>query len=171
MNRNVRRLLALALLVVPLLFPAAAPKAREGATQPNTEMVRAVRRVNRARVSRDQADFIRVFGPLQGVVNVQGRLIRPFDGTAIWQLTNGSYGIFSPEPTPQAMEVWTKDLGEGFLYFVVCYCPENDPNQDDGCRFNPPGNPAGQCGGPNACCTKVEGYIDNNGIPEIFGRR
>jgi hypothetical protein len=99
---------------------------------------------------------------------VRGNVIRALDGNAIWLLSNGSYGIFSPEPTVNAMEVWTKDMGDGVLYFVVCYCPGSDPNQDDGCRFNPPGNPSGQCGGSSTCCTKVEGYIDENGLPVIF---
>jgi hypothetical protein len=164
MNRNVKRLLALTLLAALLMFPAAMPKARESADPP-TEMVRAVRRVRMARIPRDQAETVQMLGPLRGVVSAQGRLIRPYDGSALWQLSNGSFGIFGDEPTVQAMETWTKDLGDGVLYFVVCYCPTADPfTGGDRCGFNPPGDPNSLCGGPLACCTKVEGTIDANGV-------
>jgi hypothetical protein len=166
-NRDVRKLLALAFLVLWLVFPAATPQADEGVHQPNTEMVMAVRRVRTATLTPKQAQTV-LMQPLQGVIVVRGNTIRALDGNAIWQLTNGSFGIFSPEPTVSAMEMWTKDLGDGVIYFVVCYCPGSDPNVDDGCRFNPPGNPAGQCGGATTCCTKIEGIIDENGIPIIF---
>jgi hypothetical protein len=169
MNRNVKRPLALTLLAVPLMFPAAMPKARESADPP-TEMVRAVRRVRMAKIPRDQAETIQIYGPLRGVVNVQGRLIRPYDGNSIWQLTNGGYAIFGFEPTAQAMQTWTKDLGEGWIFFMVCYCPEHDPNTDDGCKFDDVNNPTnpGLCRGPTTCCKTVQGYIDDVGNGVIF---
>lgn len=160
MNRNVRRLLALAFLVVPLLVPAETVKAREGADrpEPGPEMVRALRRARRARIPRDQAETIRRLAALQGVVSVRGRVIIPLDGASLWELTNRGYAILGFEPTPLAMQIWTKDMGDGDIYLMACLCPNYDPNKDDGCKFDDPTNPTrpGKCSG-NACCEVKEG--------------
>lgn len=135
---------------------AAAYEPRTGAAT-----VTAIERVDRARVTRAQARKISMLSPVLSAVTISGRIIRPLPGSSIWSLSNGSFAIFDSEPTADAMQIWTKDMGDGDLYVRACLCSGANPNVDDGCKFDDPGNPTnpGACRGP-ACCGVVEGLIE-----------
>ena len=136
----------------------------------DTTAVTAIERVNRARVTAAQARKISMLSPVLSAVTLSGRVIRPLPGSSIWSLSNGSFAIFDSEPTADAMQVWTKDMGDGDLYVRACLCSGHNPNVDDGCKFDDPGNPTnpGSCRGP-ACCGVVEGLIEGaSGIVHKF---
>ena len=134
-----------------------------------TGPVTAIERVSRAKVTAAQARRITMMNPILSLVTVSGATLRPVPGTSIWKLTNGSFAILDSEPTANAMEVWTKDMGDGDLYVRACLCPGYNANVDDGCKFSDGGNPTnpGSCGG-NTCCGIVEGVILGNGTPITF---
>ena len=127
----------------------------------DTLTVTAIARVSQARVTRAQARKIAMLSPVLSAVTISGRIIRPLPGSSIWSLTNGSFAIFDSEPTADAMQIWTKDMGDGDLYVRACLCPGANPNVDDGCKFDAPTDPTnpGACRGPS-CCGVVEGLIE-----------
>ena len=135
----------------------------------DTATATVVKRVNRAKVTAAQARRISMMNPVLSLVTVSGLNLRPIPGTSLWQLSNGGFAIFDTEPTPDAMQVWTKDMGDGDLYVRACLCPAQNPNVDDGCKFSDPGNPTnpGTCGG-NTCCGILEGVILGDGTPIKF---
>jgi hypothetical protein len=141
----------------------------ETAVRTDTATVSVVARVSKAKVTRAQARRITMMNPVLSLVTVSGTTIRPIPGNSLWKLTNGAFALFDSEPTVNAMEVWTKDMGDGDLYVRACLCPGQNPNVDDGCKFSDGGNPTnpGSCGG-NTCCDVVEGVILGNGTPITF---
>jgi hypothetical protein len=129
----------------------------------------AIKKIKRFTVNEAQARSFRLFKPLQRLVYSSGQQIRATADNQLWSLSNGGVAIFGCQPTVSAMETWTKDMGGGDIYFMTCYCPEYDPNVDDGCKFEDSGNPnsPGKCGG-NTCCKIVEGLIEADGTPILF---
>ena len=132
----------------------------------DTATVSVVARVGRAKVTKAQARRISMMNPVLSLVTVSGTTLRPIPGSSMWKLTDGALAIFDSEPTANAMQVWTKDMGGGDIYVRACLCPGQNPNVDDGCKFSDAGNPTnpGQCGG-NTCCDVVEGLILSDGTP------
>jgi hypothetical protein len=135
----------------------------------DTATATVVERVTRAKVTQAQARRITMMNPVLSLVTVSGRTLRVIPGNSMWKLSNGGFAIFDSEPTPDAMQVWTKDMGDGDLYVRACLCPGYNPNVDDGCKFSDPGNPTnpGTCGG-NTCCGLLEGVILGDGTPVVF---
>ena len=181
MRGHLTRLLGLSLLSLTLAAapaeaeplaggcPSAATLGFTTTARPDAATVTVVERVSRAKVTAAQARRITMMNPILSLVTVSGRTIRPIPGTSLWRLTNGSFAVLDTEPTPDAMQVWTKDMGDGDLYVRACLCAGQNPNVDDGCKFSDPGNPSnpGTCSG-NTCCGIVEGVILGDGTPIAF---
>jgi hypothetical protein len=183
MNGHRTRVLGLTLLSLTLAvaLPAAEPDSASacataeelGFSDPSprtdTATVTAIERVSRGRVSKAQARRISMLNPVLSLVSISGRTIQVLPGASMWSLSNGSFAIFDSEPTVSAMQVWTKDMGDGDLYVRACLCPGSNPNVDDGCKFDNPSHPTnpGNCSG-NTCCGIIDGLIEGDGTVHRF---
>jgi len=135
------------------------------APQADQAEVRVVRRINQARLTPAMIQTIRSIPAASAAVAIQGNTIIALAGNSLWLLSNGGYALVgggTVEPLPA--ETWTKDMGDGDLYWATCYCPQGNPNVDDGCEFEGVAT-IQNCRGP-ACCKFQDGLIYGNGAPE-----
>ena len=134
--------------------------------------VTVVRRLNQTRLSAAAIKTIRSMSLLGRFVAVRGNSIRPLTGSSLWQLSNGGYAVIGGGTVePLASEIWTKDMGDGDLYYAACFCPDYDPNKNDGCEFDGVEKPQNcrQTGGVNCSCKFQDGLIEGlTGKPHTF---
>lgn len=128
--------------------------------------VTVVRRVNQARLTPAMIQTIRSIPAVSAAVAIQSNTIIALAGNSLWLLSNGGYvlvGGGTVEPLPS--ETWTKKMGDGDLYWATCYCPQGNPNVDDGCEFE--GHATIQNCRGSACCKFQDGLIYGDGTPEM----